>query len=63
MDLNEYFIMLAIQAGIGWILTTVKNPNSQRAALLRESLLHLADAINAAFRQPPFPNPPNPPLP
>lgn len=38
-----------INAGIGAILVAIKNPNSERAIRLKTGLLHLADAIYAAF--------------
>ena len=45
----DLLTMFAIQTGITAILASIKNPDSQQAQYLRSSLLHLADAINAAF--------------
>ncbi len=47
--MDDFFINMAINAGIGAILVSIKNPTSAKAQQLKESLLHLADAIYAAF--------------
>ncbi len=50
----DFYIMIAIQAGIGAIMSTIHNPTSQNAQLLKSSLLHLADSIYMAYGvQPP----------
>lgn len=43
----DFWTMLAINAGIGAIITSVKNPAS--AAVLKEQLGHLVEAICAAY--------------
>ena len=49
MDIHEFLIMQAIHAGIGYIMLTIKNPASDRAKLLKDSLLTLAADIQMAY--------------
>ena len=46
---NEFLDQMLISAGIGAILTTIKNPNSEKAKRLKSDLLHLADSLYSAY--------------
>jgi hypothetical protein len=47
MDWESFLETLAVNAGVGAIISAVKNP--ARAAALKQTLLHLADVIYAAY--------------
>lgn len=57
MDWKTYLIRLEIQAGVGAIMATIKNPNSELALLLKDSLITLAESIFVAFGRTPPPDP------
>lgn len=48
-DWQTYLIQLEIKAGVGAIMQTIKNPASQKAQLVKASLIELADDIYVAY--------------